>query len=553
MKKAKTPLFRFNFWFGYIVLLMFLAVRSQFPFVDNTVFQGLSLICVILLIADVCASFVILKLHMFKRVATGLLIYKTLIFILCAVIYYLGFSGLKHFAVEFLILLAATLPAVFLLHLAVSRRRNAVIGVVLTCIIIAGGTRAVIKVAPAGFRTGAVVYAVGEEYQIVWSTYNRGVSYVEIGGERYYDAEGGNARTDMTVHKVSVPASVLDDKGAYTVHTRNMFFRNAYGALQGKTISRTYSFRPVDESDGIQFFAASDVHDYKTAAVRAASYYGDKLDFLILAGDIASFVPRGYALDFINKVAFDVTGGTRPVIYARGNHETRGNANGDLHRYVGSNGSNYYYSFRLGSLWGLVLDMGEDKVDADWQYYGAADYQSYREKQLAYVDTLLENADSEYNAPGVQYRIAISHITTAFTDDERTFAGVFHAFNQRLNAMNLDVMISGHRHKLMYLEGGHAVGEEYYYSTVYKKNAQDKPDIVTLGADFAAALVSCHSDTQIFTDQAPFTSRYTGGAFEYKSGALTLTYVNSQKAAVPVISPWFPIDYGTTVTIKTFG
>jgi predicted phosphodiesterase len=374
---------------------------------------------------------------------------------------------------------------------------------------------------------------------------------VEIGGERYYDSEGGSARTDLTVHKVTVPASELDAAGAYTIYTRNMIVRTAYGALQGRTVSKTYSFRPVDESDGIQFFAISDIHDYKSAAVKSASYYGDKLDFLIVAGDISSFIPRQYALDFINKVAFDVTKGTRPVIYARGNHETRGNASGDLHRYVGADGANYYYSFRLGSLWGIVLDMAEDKEDANWEYYGAADYESYREKELAYLDSILERADSEFNAPDVQYRIAISHVTTAFTGADRTFADVFKAYNERLNQMNLDVMISGHRHKLMYLEGGYAAGEEYNYSTAYNSKAQDKPDIVTMGADFPAALVSCHSDTQLYTKAAPFTSKFTGGAFEYANGALTLTYINSRKAPVSVISPWFPIEYGETITIKT--
>lgn len=553
MKKAKTPLLRFNFWFGYIVLMLFLALRSEYPFVDQMAFKGISIILTVFMIVDVCASFVFLKINLRNRaVIIVSIVYPFLILVLSGVIISFAVSMLKFYAIEFAILLASTLPAVFLLHLAVGRRRKAVVSVILCCVIIIGGVLAVTGIAPSGFKTGAVVYAIGDEYQIVWSTYNRGVSYVEIGGERYYDSDGGSARTDLTVHKVSVPASVLEEAKSYTVYTRNMIIRNAYGALQGRTISRTYSFRPVDESDGIQFFAASDIHDYKTAAVKAASYYGDKLDFLILAGDISSFVPRHYALDFINKVAFDVTKGTRPVIYARGNHETRGNVSGYLHRYVGSNGSNYYYTFRLGSLWGIVLDMAEDKVDNNWEYYGAADYESYRREQLAYLDEVIENADREYNAPGVQYRIAVSHITTAFTDAELVFADVFKAFNERLNAMDIDVMVSGHRHKLMYLEGGFGVGEEYYYSPAYRKNAQDKPDIVTLGANFPMAIVTCHNDTQIFVDQVPFTAKYTGGAFEYKDSALTLTYVNSKKEPVHVISPWFDIDYGTKITIKSF-
>lgn len=557
MKSTKISkiIFSVNFWFGYFVLLFLLSVRSEFPFVDDMVFKGFMLMLSALVVADTIFDFVLLRLKKLPKAALISLISKFVILVAVSALYFIVYYYIIFYLVEFAYLILYTSPIVFVAFLISSKKRNTIVAYVLAGVFLVVVFLSITKISPSAFKVGAVVYAVDDEYQIVWSTYNRGISYIEVGGERFYDSTAGRANSDLTVHKVSVPMAVLDSAKSYTVFTKNMILRNSYGALQGRTISKTYSFRPVDETDGVQYFAISDVHDFKGAAVDAARYYGDSLDFLIMAGDISSVIPRDFSLEFINKVAFDVTGGSRPVIYARGNHETRGNFSDKLHNYVGARGQDsFYYTFRLGSVWGVVLDSAEDKADSDWEYYGAADYEQYREKQTAFLDGIILDANNEYNAPGVNYRIAVSHMTAGFAVYDSPLKNTFKDFTSRLNQMNIDIMISGHRHNLMYLEANLAADTEYYYTQAYKSDEKDRkePDIVATGANFASAVVSSHSDKQLFEKSAPYTSKFSGAAFEYKNNKLTLKYVNNSGEELDIISPWFNIVYGKEITVKTF-
>lgn len=553
--KISRKIFAINFWFGYIILMLLLAVRSEFPFVDKMSFKGCAIAITVLLIADTVFDYVLKYKKVLPKAAMISLCAKLAVLALVIVIYYMAYFYIIYYAVEFAILLAYTLPVLFILSLILGKKRNTAVALVLAGVFIVGGFFSITKVMPSGFKVGAVVYAVGDEYQIVWSTYNRGVSYVEADGERYYDSTAGRADTDLTVHKVSVPMTVLDNAKSYTVFTKNMLFRNAYGALQGRTISRTYGFRPVDESDGVQYFALADVHDFKGAAVRAASYYGDSLDFLVVAGDISSFIPRKFSLEFINKLAFDITRGTRPVIYTRGNHETRGNLSNLLYNYVGAAGEDeYYYTFKLGSVWGVVLDTAEDKPDTNWEYYGAADYEAYRQKQISFLNGIIANADEEYNAPDVKYRIAVAHSGAAYVGYEDDLKEVFFEITERLNVMDIDIMVSGHNHQLLYLEANIDKDTECYFSAAYKSSEEDRlePDIITTGANFATAVVSCHSDKQIYKEGAPFTGEFSGAALEYKDGKLVLKYINDKGEVLDIISPWFDTVYGKEITVKTF-
>ena len=124
---------------------------------------------------------------------------------------------------------------------------------------------------PCDFTYGAVVYAVEDDYQIVFSTSDSAICWVEIGGENYYDLYAGSMRSADKVHKVTVPQSILDEAGGYTTCAKQMIYRGPFGGYTGKTISRSYDFRPVDASDGLYHVAISDVHEAVEAATLAAT------------------------------------------------------------------------------------------------------------------------------------------------------------------------------------------------------------------------------------------------------------------------------------------
>ncbi|MBO5269618.1 MAG: serine/threonine protein phosphatase, partial [Clostridia bacterium] len=69
-----------------------------------------------------------------------------------------------------------------------------------------------------------------------------------------------------------------------------------------------------------------------------------------------------------HRIAAGVTKGRIPVVFARGNHDTRGKYAERLANHTPTDNGRSYYSVRLGKLWMLVLDCGEDKNDDHAEY-----------------------------------------------------------------------------------------------------------------------------------------------------------------------------------------
>ena len=172
---------------------------------------------------------------------------------------------------------------------------------------------------PCTITHGAVGYAVEDEYQIVFSTSDSAIAWVEVDGRCYYDLYAGSMRSADRVHKITLPQSVLDAAGGYSIHAKQMIYRGPFGGYTGETISESYDFRPVDTSDGLDYYSLSDVHEAVDAAIAAAS--GEKMDFLVLLGDLISMVETEADCQLANELAHGITGGECPVIYVRGNHE----------------------------------------------------------------------------------------------------------------------------------------------------------------------------------------------------------------------------------------
>lgn len=297
---------------------------------------------------------------------------------------------------------------------------------------------------PCSFSYGAVVYAVEDEYQIVFSTSDSAVAWVEIGQERYYDLFAGSMRSADHVHKVTVPQEILDQAKQYRICAQQMIYRGPFGGYKGDTISQEYAFRPVDVSDGLNHVALSDVHEADEAAIRAASV-PDNTDFIMLLGDIVSMVETEADAQLANKIAHGITGGEIPVIYVRGNHEIKGEYAEDFYKYVGSKDQSYYYWVTLSdSVYALVLDLGEDHEDDWWEYYGTAQFDLYRQEQTEFLQRQLE--EGEYRK--YPYRMALCHIPIPYVEEDGLFASFRLEWTDLLNQMDIQISLSGHLHKM---------------------------------------------------------------------------------------------------------
>ncbi|MBQ6812216.1 MAG: metallophosphoesterase [Agathobacter sp.] len=400
-----------------------------------------------------------------------------------------------------------------------------------------------------GIDKTPVVYAVEDTYQITFTTQAKGEAWVVIDSVEYNDTYAGYRETESTIHKISVPMDVLDKAGEYTVYTRAMILRGPYESLQGKTISATYNWKGVNESDGINYYVISDNHNTHKTPLAAASYFGDDLDFLICCGDTVSWIDREADLTQILYLASDITKGEIPVIYARGNHETKGVKAHEYYNYVSANGQDFYYTFRLGSIWGIVLDVGEDHGDNFIEYAGVAKFNTYRDEQTVFLDEVLANAENEFDAEGVTYRIAACHIplTIKYENDH---AGAYKdAWIERLNQMKLTVLYSGHVHELWYIDPAFEDGSTLTQVVEYSGKEENNSQRIMTNATFPSILVSKRGDAQSPMDpEKVFDTGFIGLAVTVKGDETIMKYTDDEGNVLETRSPWFSdIVYGDEI------
>ena len=293
------------------------------------------------------------------------------------------------------------------------------------------------------FTYEPVVYAVEDTYQIVFSTNHSAAAWVEIDGESYYDLYTGSMKSEDNVHKITVPQEVLDEAKAYSIHAEKMIYRGPFGGFKGKEISKEYTFRPVNSEDGLVYYTMTDVHHARKGAVDAALSV-DNLDFLVILGDSVGMMDYEKDVQFSNLLAYEVTGGQIPVVYARGNHEIKGAYAESLYKYVGSKNESFYYWFTLSDVFGITLDLGEDHDDGWWEYYGTDRFALYHEEQTAFLQEIVaEKPYEDYN-----YTLVACHIPIQFVNSRKDHVEVKEEWTTLLNQIQPDLAVYGHQHDL---------------------------------------------------------------------------------------------------------
>ncbi len=288
------------------------------------------------------------------------------------------------------------------------------------------------------------VFAVGEDYQIMMPATGNSLMTVKVGDRIYSDNSNGILRSDVAVHRVVVPGEVLDEAKSYTVIERDMRDRKAYFPVVGNIEAESFKFRPVSSSGEVRAYYISDTHERVAMPVDSAKKFGS-IDLLVLGGDIPDDSSKLENILTGYEISGSVAKGEIPVIWSRGNHETRGAESENIADYIPAKDGKLYYTVRLGSIWAVVLDCGEDKADNHAEYGGTVDCTQYRKAQTEFLKRVIKNADDEYEAEGVKYRIVISHVP--FTDVNGTDADISAEWT-RLIAQNIypDTMLSGHYH-----------------------------------------------------------------------------------------------------------
>ena len=313
-------------------------------------------------------------------------------------------------------------------------------------------------------RFHPAVFAVGDSYHIMVMVTTPSLMWVEVGGKRYYDETNGILRSKSEVHRIIVPTDELDAACGYTVCEREIIERRAY-FTKSKDVQKTeYAFRPVPGEKRVRAFHIADTHNNRDEPIEAAKAFGP-CDFLILNGDILNHCENAEDFSIVYDIASAVTGGELPIVFSRGNHDMRGANTEIFPDYTPNRDGKTYYTFRLGDIWGMVLDCGEDKLDSDGEYGNTVCCHPFRERQTAFIRDVIKNAGAEYLADGVKHRIVISHIPFTFNS-----GGVFDIENELYAAwarligehIKPQLLIHAHVHEILFGEKG---GELDSYGT----------------------------------------------------------------------------------------
>lgn len=297
-------------------------------------------------------------------------------------------------------------------------------------------------------KTAPAVFAVEDTYQILVPTAAPCLFWVKVGDEEYFDESNGIMKSLSELHRVTVPMAEMDAAGEYTVCVRPLIERKPYFTETAPVEEYTFAFYPVPQT-GARAYHISDAHNRIEEPVAAANTFGD-IDFLIFNGDVIDHSGDPSKFDNIYEIAARLTGGNKPCVFSRGNHDMRGNFAEKFAEYTPNTHGNTYYTFRLGGIWGMLLDCGEDKPDGNAEYGYTVCCHQFRKRQTAFIEAVLQNAEKEYAAPGVNTRVLIAHspfswVNTPPFDIEQD---LYKQWCEMLKPIGFDVMICGHLHRL---------------------------------------------------------------------------------------------------------
>lgn len=470
---------------GVILLILLIAavstavlysIRIMNVYVDNTVFNGFSMLLLWLSIAD---TLLLLVLYFLKTkgvqhngkpfshsklfaVLYGICIGITFLFFLYDTIMLLTTgielrSIMRRLFLASLPYLAAVCSILFLLFIFPQIKNGIIrksVSVVMTVCVLASGLLTLYPCYSYKITSDPMVIDSGNTYSIVFATNDTGTGYVEYtyNGESYkeYDESAGRIKGDSKIHTIQIPKAHLDNN-SYRVGSKRVLEELSYGGRSGKeVVSQVYDFTAPAGSEQT-YLTVSDWHLRLEQAYAASSYAGD-YDGVILLGDAApGLMFEEEIVENIVEFGGTLSKGSMPIIYLRGNHETRGGYASKLADCLGMD--SFYYTTDYGDYHFLALDSGEDKQDDHAEYGGMVNYAQYRKDMVEWLKTLPESDKKT---------ITLVHDSDICVEEDLRASA--QAELKRLDATEI---LSGHYHVCefkqengfnIYIDGGHGNG-----------------------------------------------------------------------------------------------
>jgi acid phosphatase type 7 len=298
---------------------------------------------------------------------------------------------------------------------------------------------------------------------IMWMTNNKATAWVELAPDdqsnfytserpKFFDTKLGRIQATSTLHKVRLEHLTPGTKYRYAIFSREVLNSdNDARILYGTTVAnRAYSRNPLsfttfsNNADTVSFLMLNDIHGNSQMMKDMCKDVDFKsIDMVVFNGDMSSSITGEEQLftDYIDA-AVEMFASRIPIVFNRGNHETRGSYSSYILNYFPLKDGTVYRTFYVGNVAFLMLDCGEDKPDSDIEYSGLADYDAYRLEQAAWLKDVIKNNKFK----DAQTKIVLLHMPPSVSN----WHGNLHLTETvmpLLNEAKVNVMFSGHTHR----------------------------------------------------------------------------------------------------------
>jgi predicted phosphodiesterase len=145
---------------------------------------------------------------------------------------------------------------------------------------------------------------------------------------------------------------------------------------------------------------------------------------------------------------------SKPLFFVRGNHELRGPFARNLRDYLPTPEGRFYYARDAGPVHFMVMDTGEDKPDDTNVYAELNRTTPYRDQELAWFKDHVSTSQRVAEAP---FRVILMH-----SPGWGWLAQGPAEWIETANEAGVDLVISGHQHRLSYTPPGPDVEHRYH-------------------------------------------------------------------------------------------
>jgi acid phosphatase type 7 len=290
---------------------------------------------------------------------------------------------------------------------------------------------------------------------VSWATSLKCVSRVEYrleSSEHWLTnipAHHGLVDADVTVHNVTLTGLEPGTPYRYRVVSREIPEFRAYKVTYGATVaSPEHRFTTLNaRKPSTAFVVVNDRHEnIPRLAASLASVVWSNVDLAFLNGDMVNSIKDESRLygSLVNPCVTSFATHI-PLVYVRGNHDTRGSFARHLLDYFPTDSGRYYYTLQDGPVMFLILDGGEDKADDSSEYSGLVDFEPYLRREVEWLARQIEDPAFR-KAP---FRVCLIHIPPASSPDPKFIRPQWLQDNvvPLLNRGKVDLLICGHTHR----------------------------------------------------------------------------------------------------------